>query len=280
MTKYWEAGRVKTRLGASIGMQRAAALHHLFVNYLCHSLAEVEGKRIACVAPDSSTSALLAEFKSQGISANWDLVSQGDGSLGDRMQRWFHNCPRHASSPAILIGADCPTLGPATIKDAETALLTHDVVLGPAVDGGYYLIGIRGGLIKTEPTALAAGIGRTADHGTAEHVAGPEASAFGSRGAEQVADQANPQTGLETLFRDIPWSSDSVFSTTLDRAKSAGLSVAELETMEDVDTQTELENLRRRLNMDKQHETLRVAIETILSDPSLNADGIDSRLAQ
>lgn len=70
---------------------------------------------------------------------------QGEGSLGNRMERWFDTVlgdPRQATSRAILIGADCPTLSVAMLDEAQHRLATHDVVLGPAADGGYYLIGI------------------------------------------------------------------------------------------------------------------------------------------
>ncbi len=50
--------------------------------------------------------------------------------------------PRQAASRAILIGADCPTLSLAQIDEADRRLATHDVVIGPATDGGYYLLGI------------------------------------------------------------------------------------------------------------------------------------------
>jgi len=72
-------------------------------------------------------------------------MRQADGSLGNRMERWFNAVfqdPRRPAERAILIGADCPTLSRAQIDEAHHRLDTHDVVIGPATDGGYYLIGI------------------------------------------------------------------------------------------------------------------------------------------
>jgi glycosyltransferase A (GT-A) superfamily protein (DUF2064 family) len=72
-------------------------------------------------------------------------MEQADGSLGNRMEQWFDavlRAPRQPASRAILIGADCPTLSLAQIQEAHDQLAKHDMVLGPATDGGYYLIGV------------------------------------------------------------------------------------------------------------------------------------------
>jgi rSAM/selenodomain-associated transferase 1 len=232
MTKYWEVGRVKTRLGDSIGMTRSAALHELFVTCLCDSLRHVQGKRTICLAPDSRVSDFVSVLASSEMDKTWDVLPQGDGTLGERMQRWFVHCLSKDSSRAILIGADCPTLSSDTVAKAEHALDSHDLVLGPAADGGYYLIGLRGSWVQ--------------------------------RGKS-----------FEQLFRDIPWSTDSVLSETRGRANAEGLSVAELETMEDVDTQAELDRLRLQLDADVNHGKLRSSIEAILSDPSLESTPTD-----
>lgn len=71
-------------------------------------------------------------------------MPQGDGNLGERIRRWFVHFLEKQSARAILIGADCPTLEADLIRCAGEQLRKHDVVLGPAADGGYYLIGIRG----------------------------------------------------------------------------------------------------------------------------------------
>ena len=71
------------------------------------------------------------------------LRSQGRGDLGDRMYRAFKRALRSHSS-AVLIGSDCPALGPADLRAAARALREGaDAVLAPAEDGGYPLIGLR-----------------------------------------------------------------------------------------------------------------------------------------
>jgi uncharacterized protein len=60
------------------------------------------------------------------------------------MERWFSSTLTGPTQLSILIGADCPRLQCSDIELADQLLRTHDVVLGPAMDGGYYLIGLRG----------------------------------------------------------------------------------------------------------------------------------------
>ena len=68
---------------------------------------------------------------------------QCSGSLGRRMQAAFVHMFRPGAKSAILIGSDCPLLERKLVRQAFTALKNNDLVLGPAADGGYYLIGLR-----------------------------------------------------------------------------------------------------------------------------------------
>jgi glycosyltransferase A (GT-A) superfamily protein (DUF2064 family) len=68
------------------------------------------------------------------------VVAQGDGDLGRRMRRALARCP---PGPAVLIGADIPALGPHHIAGAFSLLGGHDLVFGPAEDGGFWLVGAR-----------------------------------------------------------------------------------------------------------------------------------------
>ena len=69
------------------------------------------------------------------LGADVPLVEQGDGDLGDRLAR--------VPAPAILLGADVPDLAAHHLRDAAAALATVPVVIGPAEDGGYYLLGLK-----------------------------------------------------------------------------------------------------------------------------------------
>lgn len=140
MAKHWTAGKVKTRLASTIGSRAAAALHRSFLLHLCQILEMVGDMREVVFSPD-----LQLQAARQALPDSWGLTGQGDGDLGQRMERWFRR--RLDNQPhriGLLIGADCPTLGPMEIERAAKRLAEDDVVFIPAIDGGYVLIGIRG----------------------------------------------------------------------------------------------------------------------------------------
>ena len=68
---------------------------------------------------------------------------QSGGHLGERLEHAFDDLLAAAADRAVIFGADCPALDPAVLDQAFDALESHDVALGPARDGGYYLIGLR-----------------------------------------------------------------------------------------------------------------------------------------
>ena len=138
MAKYWTSGRVKTRLGENVGLERAAAIHRMFVLHLADNLETAAEKRVMVVDPEPKI-----DLFREAIGDNWTFTPQSNGDLGQRMSRWFSS-GLATSSHAILIGADCPLIAAEDIQQAVCLLAEHDVVLGPALDGGYYLIGLRG----------------------------------------------------------------------------------------------------------------------------------------
>jgi len=68
------------------------------------------------------------------------VVGQGGGDLGTRMQRALAGCP---PGPAVLVGADIPALDASHIADAFRLFGRHEIVFGPAADGGFWLVGVR-----------------------------------------------------------------------------------------------------------------------------------------
>ena len=136
--KYWEPGQVKTRLAASIGDTAASHLHRAF---LASSLATFESfpaKRVLAYWPVGRQS----EF-AQLAGPNWNLWPQQAGDLGARMAAYFAAAVKDGQERTVLIGSDSPTLPIAMVQDAFDRLKQHDVVIGPARDGGYYLLGCR-----------------------------------------------------------------------------------------------------------------------------------------
>lgn len=133
--KHWQPGCVKTRLAATIGESHAATLHALCVSALTERLATSADRRVIAFTPAPAEHAFRCV--SRGA---WEVLPQGAGDLGQRMQQFFHWALSQAER-VVLIGSDSPDLPGAFIEQAFASLQRSDVVLGPAQDGGYYLIG-------------------------------------------------------------------------------------------------------------------------------------------
>jgi len=134
MVKEPRPGRVKTRLGHDIGMVPAAWWFRHQVNALLRRIVDPRWQVILAVAPDH------AGMHSRVWPVHVPCVPQGDGNLGDRMGRVFRNMP---PGPVVIIGADIPGINRRRIAAAFKGLGNHDAVFGPAIDGGYWLIGLK-----------------------------------------------------------------------------------------------------------------------------------------
>jgi len=132
-------GEAKTRLIPALGEAGAAALHRRLV---MHCLLAARDSRLGPVelwcAPDTSDPFFRECERRYGAG----LHAQGEGDLGARMQRAFESALAR-SRHAILVGSDIPALSIQYLRDADQALVQGDeVVIGPAEDGGYVLIGL------------------------------------------------------------------------------------------------------------------------------------------
>lgn len=128
-------GNVKTRLAGTIGDETALALYRCFVSdTLAAARRSGHPTRVFFHPPDGHL--VPADWSGDDVTC---LPQKGE-DLGERMfaalKKTLLDCPR-----AVLIGSDCPDLPPALLHEAFEVLKTHDAVLGPAGDGGYYLIG-------------------------------------------------------------------------------------------------------------------------------------------
>jgi len=130
-------GAVKTRLAATLGAAEACAAYQRLVGTLLRQLASLENVDL-CFAPDDAG----PEIK-PWAQPEWRLTAQGSGDLGCRLNRAFRRAFEDGSHRVVIIGSDCPEAGTNDVHAAWNALLSHDVVLGPATDGGYWLIGLR-----------------------------------------------------------------------------------------------------------------------------------------
>jgi uncharacterized protein len=132
-----EPGKAKTRLAPALGAEGAAALYRAFTEDLCAVLSPHFPLTLAC-APDAAQPYFRRLARRFGLA----LVAQGEGDLGARMRRLaaqaLADVPR-----VVLIGSDAPTLPVELVRRAFAALGRVRVVLGPSLDGGYYLLGVR-----------------------------------------------------------------------------------------------------------------------------------------
>ena len=154
--KYWRSGEVKTRLARSIeqqtasvatglcaehisqsSYQRAAAIYKQMLFYLLDRLRQVEANRVVGFWPPSAKQEMA-----DSIPKEWSLWEQPDGDLGQRMSDYFRDAFHQGLDAAILVGSDCPQISAAEIGEVYSRLKNVDIVLGPAMDGGYYLIGM------------------------------------------------------------------------------------------------------------------------------------------
>lgn len=138
--KYWEPGKVKTRLAASIGDSEAAEVAEAFLlTTLRRHLGVAQGCRIAYSPNDARQDFEL-------LAPDWKLRSQTNGNLGDRMAHEFQQCTEQPVNRVVLVGADSPDLPLGIVTEAFDRLQQFRLVLCPSSDGGYCLIGARGGV--------------------------------------------------------------------------------------------------------------------------------------
>lgn len=128
-------GSGKRRLARDIGDGAALHFERLMLARLLRRLGRERRWQLRiAVAPDRAR--YRRRLRPRGV----PIIGQGGGDLGERMRRALAACP---PGPAVLIGSDIPALGPRHIAEAFRLLGRHDLVFGPATDGGFWLVGAR-----------------------------------------------------------------------------------------------------------------------------------------
>jgi rSAM/selenodomain-associated transferase 1 len=173
-------GRVKTRMAADMGEIAAARVYEEMGRRVVDQLRGGSYRTVVCFDPPDAALRVAAWLGSEGI----EFLPQVPGDLGSRLETAFREAFRWGKK-VVVVGTDAPDVDAEVVEEAFRRLGEADLVLGPAADGGYYLLGLR-----------------------------------------DVAPD---------LFRDVPWSSEKVLATTLERAEALGLKVALLPTLLDVD---------------------------------------------
>lgn len=133
MVKEPRAGCVKTRLSRGVGVVAATGFYrHTTAAVLARVMRPREWTTVLAVSPDAALS-------SRCWPAGLPRIPQGKGDLGQRMQRVFDRLP---PGPVLVIGSDIPGIDAHEIRSTFSALRGHGAVLGPAPDGGYWLVGL------------------------------------------------------------------------------------------------------------------------------------------
>jgi rSAM/selenodomain-associated transferase 2/rSAM/selenodomain-associated transferase 1 len=140
-TRYPEPGRSKTRLIPVLGPNGAADLQKQMTELLLARTGSfVSDRRVDMeVRYEGGNRALMEKWLGSHISYR----SQGHGDLGSRMAQAFSQAFKQGKKRVVIAGSDCPGINEGIVRTAFDLLDQFDLVLGPANDGGYYLIGLR-----------------------------------------------------------------------------------------------------------------------------------------
>jgi hypothetical protein len=185
-----EEGMVKSRLASSIGDTAALDLYRCFVKDMMEMLTGTGYPYIIYFHPPYARSTIV-----QWLGDTHLLLPQTGDNLGERMKNAFFEVFSKGYQNAILIGSDSPDLPGWLISEAFASLHNHDAIIGPSLDGGYYLIGFR-------------------------------------------AD-----TFLPEVFDRMPWSTQEVFTRTIDILQKEDFLIHILPQWRDIDTFDDLKAL-------------------------------------
>ena len=140
-TRYPEPGQTKTRLIPVLGAEGAATLQRKMTE---QKLAEVKELQAAYpLSVEVHFAGGNEQLMQEWLGLNWVYRRQNEGDLGGRMASAFQASFDAGMNAVVLIGTDCPDLNASLMAKSFQLLRQHDLILGPALDGGYYLIGLR-----------------------------------------------------------------------------------------------------------------------------------------
>ena len=132
------AGRVKTRLIPVSGAQGAAQIASRLLSIALKNVGDAGLSAELCADPPLSS----RDWRNHRIPATFERTEQGDGDLGQRLERAANRVLNQGRLP-IFVGTDCPDLRGDGLSAAARKLQDHDCVIYPAADGGYVLLGLR-----------------------------------------------------------------------------------------------------------------------------------------
>ncbi len=139
-----ELGKVKTRLARTVGDEQALRIYLELLRHTRNLAMTVEARRYLYYSH-------FIDEKDNWPASHFEKMLQSEGDLGTKMADAFHrvselhrgNRKNGGSTKMVIIGSDCASLSSDIVREAFRALSNHPYVLGPAKDGGYYLLGMN-----------------------------------------------------------------------------------------------------------------------------------------
>jgi len=140
-TRYPEIGKTKTRLIPAIGAEKSANLQRLMTEKTLSSIELLTN--IIDVEVNIYFQGGNKELMQQWLGEKYNFYPQIEGDLGEKMYSAFKDNFENKNQQVIIIGVDCLELNIDILQEAFLALDNHDLVIGKALDGGYYLLGLN-----------------------------------------------------------------------------------------------------------------------------------------
>ena len=144
-TKFPEPGKSKTRLIPAVGAEQAALIQRQMTTEVLASISHyrIEYPIDLRIYYDGGTLHLMREWLGEQnlytTQINSDLGSRMAAAIAEHIQKY---------TAIVIVGSDCPDIDSVILHQAFTALRSYDVVIGPAYDGGYYLIGVQANITQ------------------------------------------------------------------------------------------------------------------------------------
>ncbi|WP_414564049.1 MULTISPECIES: TIGR04282 family arsenosugar biosynthesis glycosyltransferase [unclassified Anabaena] len=139
-TRYPEPGKTKTRLIPALGDAGAANLQRQMTENTIFQVQELQ--KTTDISWEVRFAGGNLQLMQDWLGTDSVYQPQGEGDLGDRMTRSLVHAFQCGAIQVVIIGIDCPGVNPQILTQAFEKLNTYDLVLGPAIDGGYYLVGL------------------------------------------------------------------------------------------------------------------------------------------
>jgi hypothetical protein len=218
-TRYPEPGKTKTRLIPALGEEGAANFQRQMTEYTLNQVKELQ--QILPIQIEIRFTDGNEDLMKKWLGSDLVYKYQGEGDLGEKLSRCVDDAiglrpptpliARKVES-LIIIGIDCPGVNPQILNQAFNSLQSHDLVIGPATDGGYYLIGLRHPMSQLFNQDLF-------NH-----------------------DLFSWNLFSQKLFSGISWGTSEVLKQTIYIAEQLNLSYELLPTLSDIDRPEDLEN--------------------------------------